>query len=131
MSGACARAVVRARVRVHVAADSQVCHVIEQRSLETHVKGQQLSVEERAQMAYHAAEAVDALLAGIDANFPEDEDERLANERASLLALLYRDIQQSHHWLVPFLNVCRACAVVWCVRLRMCGRACVIQLTFS
>ncbi|ELR17163.1 leucine rich repeat domain containing protein [Acanthamoeba castellanii str. Neff] len=77
-----------------------VCHVIEQRSLETHVKGQQLSVEERAQMAYHAAEAVDALLAGIDANFPEDEDERLTNERASLLALLYRDIQQSHHWLV-------------------------------
>jgi hypothetical protein len=95
-----------------------VRHVIEQRSLETHVKGQQLTVEERAQMAYHATEAVDALLAGIDANFPEDEgDERLANERASLLALLYRDIQQSHNWLVPFLNLCCACAVA---RVRSC-----------
>jgi hypothetical protein len=28
-----------------------------------------------------------------------------------LLALLYRDIQQSHNWMVPFLNVCCACAV--------------------
>jgi hypothetical protein len=71
------------------------------------VKTQQLSIEQRAQLAYHATEAVDALISSVDEANPHGSAEEQANERASRLSLLYRDIQLSENWIVRTLHLFR------------------------
>jgi hypothetical protein len=72
----------------------------EQRSLRAHVRQPQVSFEERAQLAYHAAEAIDGILNGVDHQTATTNDASDASERSALLSLLYRDIQRSENWLV-------------------------------